>query len=1191
MKLSKLNVYGFKSFADKIELTIGDGLTAVVGPNGCGKTNVVDAIKWVMGEQKPTSIRSHTMEDVIFNGSASRKPLGFAEVSLTIENTENILPVEMPEVTVTRRIFRSGESEYLINNQQCRLRDIHDLFMDTGIGNNSYTVIQQEMVDVIISDKADERRLIFEEAAGIQKYKSRRRETLSKLKNTEYDLLRLGDVIAELEKAVRSLKRQVNRAKRFQKYRDRLSVAEVHQGLLKDRKFEEEMKPLREELRVLRESRQGTGTGLAQQEATVAEARTGAVDLEKAVSDLQREVDAARDRVRQVESELIALRERRTAAGSAAERGRKDAEEMVSRRRTALEEHAKLEEERGGNETELAALTEVESELESHLGGVDEQLIEAQAALTEIKDRYNRASIYYQDEAQRAEFLRFKVKERRNRLEELRVNKAQTSVEAEEASKQRVRLAGELEEMTGRRKSLRENRDETEKARDTAAEQIQTQTARVAEIEGTLMAANAEASVIRELLEKLEGVDEVTRELRGAGEEGFGSLLAEVLQVENEALTAAEVALGPALEGLLLLDESALERALAMLKGREEGGRALLLAPHLAGVSSFELPRWVEGSPGQKGRLADYIRGDGVEAEVARGLLSRVVLMTGFDEALALAQEASISGWTLVTTNGEVIAPGGAISAGRTAGGASSGLLSRRHKLDELQDRIDQLSSDFRKEEAALGRRKEALIELREQFKTLSSELEKSESSYYELDWEHNSAASSQKTLTERAGELATRIVDEESELEADVTELDKLSPLLTKALEESGELGGALEEQQTQVEAVTSKQDEQRRQLQEARLNRVRLEHRIDSLKREMKRLADSAEELAQTTDRRRQEAAESEANFKTLGEQIEQQEGILEQRQDVRKKLESDLQEQEKEYLEHRNSMQIFEEGLRKERKAREGQQERVHSIELRLSELGTRREGLAERILYDYDVDLADLDEAGLLAEGEEPPTAEALDEEVRDLREKLDRLGPVNLLALEEFEAEQERLDFLVEQRTDLEEAKQTLQHTIRKINKTARKRFADTFEKIRTNFRKTYSQFFEGGEADIYLGGEEDPLDADIEIVARPKGKILKSMTALSGGEKALTAIALLFAIYLVKPSPFCIFDEVDASLDEANIGRFLRVLKLFEDTTQFILITHNNRTMEASDTFLGITMEEPGVSKVVGVRFGEEAAA
>jgi len=1193
VKLSKLNIYGFKSFADKLELTFGDGMTAVVGPNGCGKTNIVDAIKWVMGEQKPTSIRGRTMEDIIFNGSAGRKPLGFAEVSLTVENTDNLLPVEMPEVTVTRRLFRSGESEYLINNQQCRLRDIHDLFMDTGIGNNSYTVIQQEMVDVIISDKTDERRIIFEEAAGIQKYKSRRRETQHKLKNTEHDLLRLGDVIAEVDKAVRSLKRQVNKAKRYQKYRDRLSVAEVHLALLKDRRFEEEMKPLREELRTLRESRQGTGTGLAQKEAAVAEARAGAVDLEKAVADLQREVDAARERVRQVESELIALRERRTAAENAAGRGRSDAEEMNLRRTAALEEHQRLDEERAQAGTELEELVKEEETINNRLGGVDERLVEVQSAFNDLKDRYNRASIYYQDEAQRAEFLRFKVKERRERLEGLRGQQGQALVEAEEAEREQNRLAGELEDIREKRDGLRLRRNETEQAREEAAEKIQAQTRSLAGVEGELKGARAERAVVRELLESLEGVDEVTRDMRGAGQEGFGPLLAEVIRIDDAAVKAAEAVLGPALEGLLLLDEQALGRALELLKNREEGGRAILLVPHLADEEPMEVPQWADGAEGVRGRLSEYVRGEGLEAGVARGLLSRVLLMDNLDQALAVAAAASGSCWTLVTSAGEVVAPGGVVCAGRPAVGPVGGLLARRHKLEELSARVEQLDVKLAEEETALRRDKETLAELRERYTLVAGELEEVENALHELEWEHNSAESRHKTLTERAAELGGRIEDEGSELEADVTELEKLSPLLSKALEESGELGGALEQQQALVEEITSKQDEQRHLLQEARLNRVRLEHRVEGLRREMKRLAESAEELAESAQRRLREAAESEANFNTLEEQIGEQEGILEQRQEVRRKLEGDLAGREKEFLEHRNGMQVLEEELRKERKARENQQERVHAIELRLSELGTRRESLTERILLDYDVDLGDVDESELMEEGEEPPGAQALDEEVLTLRERLDRLGPVNLLALEEYEVEKERLDFLVEQRADLEEAKQTLQQTIRKINKTARKRFIETFEDIRTNFRKTYSQFFEGGEADIYLGGEEDPLEAGIEIVARPKGKILKSMTALSGGEKALTAIALLFAIYLVKPSPFCIFDEVDASLDEANIGRFLRVLNLFEDAIQFILITHNNRTMEASDTFLGITMEEPGVSKVVGVRFeeDEEAAA
>lgn len=1191
MHLSKLTIYGFKSFADKLEIEFGDGMTAVVGPNGCGKTNVVDALKWAMGEQKPTSIRGKTMEDVIFNGSASRKPLGFAEVTITIDNNENLLPVEMPEVTVTRRLFRSGESEYLINNQQCRLRDIHDLFMDSGIGNNSYTVMQQEMVDVIISDKTDERRTIFEEAAGIQKYKSRRRETQQKLRNTEQDLLRLGDIIAEIEKSVRSLKRQVNRAKRYQKYRDRIAVAEVHLALLKDRRFEEEMKPLREELRELRESRQGTGSGLAEKEAAVAEARTTAVDLENAVSDLQRQVDEARDRARHVETGLIALRERRTAAEDSARRGRIEAEEMEKRRNSALEEKEKLSKERIRSKEELEILILDEQTIEENLGGVEKRLKETQTVLKNLTDRHNRASIYYQDEAQRAEFLQFKVKERRERLEALRGQQTRMLVETEEVREEQIRLADQVEETGRKRIELVRSREEAEKAREEAAENLQLETRRLAEVEGALKGAVAERDVIRQLLEQLEGVDDTARDLRQSGEEGFGSLLAEVLEVNEAAVQAAEAALGPALEGLLLADDAALHRALDRLSAREEGGRAILLAPYLSEELTVENPAWVKSADGINGPLADQVKGRGQEARLACALLSRTLWINRLDQALEIAPEASRSGWSLVTTAGEVITPGGSIHAGTKASGEGGGLLSRRQKLEELSERVELMTESFKAAEGALSNLQESLAVLRGKASSVLKELEEAESSLHEIEWSYKAAQTREETLQERGSELERRIEDEEAELSEDIKELEKLSPLLSKALEESGELGGAMEEQRMQVEEVSAEQDRFRHNLQELRLSRVKSEHRIDSLKREMERLAERAAELAEAAERRRNEAAEAEENFNSLGVTISEQEKVFEKRQVSRRKLEEDLAGREKVFLEHRNGMQLLEEELRKERRAREDQQERAHSVELRLSELDMRRQNLVERIRDDYEIDLIEVEESDLLAEGEEPPGYEALEEEVRELHERLNKLGPVNLLALEEYETESERLNFLVEQRTDLEEAQHTLQQTIRKINKTARKRFQETFELIRSNFRKTYSQFFEGGEADIYLADDQDPLESRIEIVARPRGKILKNMAALSGGERALTAIALLFAIYLVKPSPFCILDEVDASLDEANIGRFLKVLAYFEHSTQFILITHNNRTMEASDTFLGITMEEPGVSKLVGVRFEKEAAA
>jgi len=1192
VRLEKLIIYGFKSFADKIEIDFGDGMTAVVGPNGCGKTNIVDALKWVMGEQKPTAIRGKTMEDVIFNGSSTRKPLGFAEVALTVDNSDERLPIEASTVTVTRRLFRSGESEYLINNQQSRLRDVHDLFLDSGIGNNSYTVIQQEMVDIIISDKAEERRTVFEEAAGIQKYKNRRRETQNKLRGVEQDLLRLGDIIAEVEKAVRSLKRQVNRARRYQQYRDRLAVAEVHLALKRDQRFEEETRPLREELRVLKESRAGTGSSLATREAAVAEARRLELDLEKTVQATQERVEEARERVRTVESRLIALRERKTAAEESARRGRAEADEMEERRKSALTERENLTVEKGRVEEELAGINRKEESTGEALAGIEERLREARGALDDLKARHTRASVYYQDEAQRAEFLNYKVRERRERLETLRTQQARTGAEIEETTAQQGRLSRRLVEIEEVRTALREERDSTESARASLAAAIEEAAEGLSGIETALQAARTERDVVRGFIENLEGIGDATRSLRQAEEEDFGTLLAETLEVEAAAVQAAEAALGPALEGLLLLDEGALRRALTLLRGRSEGGRTVLLASWQSAPAGIPLPGWAGSEAAVEGALADRIRGEGTAAELARGLLARTLLVTDLDHALRLASQAADEGWTLVTRTGELLVPGGLISAGSGASGtAETGLLSHRRRLDELQQRVTH-SEEIRNEaENALRHRREEAAELKERAVAIDRNLEQVEEDRRQIALDLTTSRSRLEGLREKSEDLVARIADEESELTDDQTELEKLSPLLSKALEESGELGGALEEQHQKVLAISGEQDAGRHRLQELRLGRARGEQRLEGLGREIERLGESARELAASSARRREEADEAEKNCVSLVESIGADETVLDEHRTARSALEEELAAGEKEYLEQRNQVQELEEELRQQRKMRESQQERAHALELRLNELQMRRENLAERIREEYDADLGAVQEADLLEEGEEPPALDALDEEVRDLRERLDKLGPVNLLALEEYEAEAERLEFLTGQRDDLEEARNDLQQTIRKINRTARQRFLETFAIIRTNFQRTYAQFFEGGEADVYLAEDMDPLEARIEIVARPRGKILKSLAALSGGERALTAVALLFAIYLVKPSPFCILDEVDAPLDEANIGRFLRVLASFQKSTQFIVITHNNRTMEASDAFLGITMEEPGVSKVVGVRFEEEAAA
>ncbi|MDA0745116.1 MAG: chromosome segregation protein SMC [bacterium] len=1180
MHLSRLTAFGFKSFAQKLDLSLQKGIICVVGPNGCGKSNVVDALRWALGEQRARSLRSNNMEDVIFAGSRTRKPLGMAEVSVTIDNSDRILPVDYTEVTITRRLFRSGESDYLLNKVPCRLKDIHDLLMDTGLGAHAYSVIEQGMVDEIISDKPEERRRLFEEAAGVTRYKVRRRSAWNKLQSIQLDLQRIDDIIGEVERQVTSLARQERKARLYKQLSDQLQDIEIQLARYRYFEMSDRARPMLEEMKFLQEDLEVGSSDISLLEARLEEMRTELTVQDQALATANAEVSRHVEAVHRKDREILVAREEARSIEGFLERATRQQEEMAERRQEAHDGQEVAEQTRTqvvvsleqaeaalGEETEsLESLTE---DLEARREQADEQKSLLIATMRESSEKGGR------QERGRAEIEG--LAHRRNRLEEdvarVQARKQEADEAGSEAAREVETLEREVEERSVQRGASIEERS-----------RLQAQQEELVEKRNQLRAGHeadgARLTMLQRLREGFEGYSRGVRAL--AVDSPFADrirgVVADSIDVDSTYTAAVEAALGRALECLLVDGTPEAVEAMAYLRSGSHGSAAFLPLEWVAyeGGTSWTLP---EGE-GVLGCASDLVRGERAPVHM---LLRNTLVVSSVDVAIAQMARMRAVGVDIVTLSGEVFAADGTVYGGAAAG-EGTGLIGRAQEVEALEKRLAAGQAELEALDGEIRKTAEVLAEQVRQIEAAEGALASLRNRLAGLQRDRQNAQAEIERQTRAAIELneeAQRLKEREAELkvslEAVEAEMATLEARRTGLEEEARVADEALREQElqrrTRQDAVTARREEI-----------VSLKARSEGLVQEAQRLAQGQVELARQMERLAEECATSEKRKTQLTEVVEAASGELGELHRVQAELEKKRDTQAQHQQELMTNTRKVEDELREKNRRVNQNRERLNKLQVEMAELKTRAEGLQERMQQEYELDLK---EAGRLEDSEF--NADITSKRVIEIQDRLRRMGSVNLAALEEYDVQKERYEFLAKQRDDLLEAEETLKRTISKIDRTARGRFMDTFNQIRENFHKTFEAFFEGGEADLQMPADEDPLEAPLQIIARPRGKRLQHINLLSGGERALTAISLLFAIYLVKPSPFCILDEVDAPLDDANVGRFVRVIQKFSEDTQFIVVTHNKGTMEAADCLHGVTMEEPGVSKLVSVRLGKEA--
>ncbi len=1191
MHLEKLQIFGFKSFAQKLSLEFGPGITGVVGPNGCGKTNVADAIRWVLGEQSANELRGASMSDVIFDGTKARKRLGRAEVTLTIDNSAGYLPTDYAKILIGRKIYRSGESEYSINKSTCRLRDIRDLFLDTGIGTRTYSLIERKMVDSVLSDSAGHRRFMFEEAAGIMKYKVRKRSAQNKLAATESDMQRMADIIGEVEKQVRSLKRQLSQARRHRRYADELTRMELLLGKRDYAEWDQIRNGSHERAVVLREELGAIEEILKGDEETTAAIRVDLRERDEALTTLDAQLIEFEARTRDLADGLLVARERTRSSRLRAEE--LDVELTDSRADLSLAQE-KTERLEADVESAAAAAQELEA-----------KLLERSTLLKNIEREYRTLQTDVAGQKQTkleglesSAGIKGELESFRARLDDLMnehvgIEEALASARADLSEKE----MGILEALEDEKVLIDSSRvaragEKTNSADlDRTREELLSAREREARVGGELASARHKLELLTEIRDGYGGYQDGVRALLSDRSHEIAGLLgtvADILDVEPSMARALEAALGGAVQYVVTSDISSARAGIAHLAKRGLGRATFLPLRELGAMTHRDIPSEILSSEGVIGSCEQFVTCADEHRTLAWFLLEGSVVVENLDHAARLAHRSDSTGLAFVTLNGEIVSSSGLIGGGRLPSD-DAGLLRRRERvLNARQDEI-RLESELDKAMRAVSDHSSSVERMSTDARSAGALVEQAEADLWDAKRRVTELELARTSLAEKADDLASRrdgLADRMAATRRDITGIAERLAGLSRGEDEVGERLDVLQRNFEDVEKTRERALEAQRSAEVAVASS---QGNLRQLRAERMQLAETATASRSAIERKTAERTEHVRVAEELASKIEEDDRNLGELQLTRDDLRARCESTGSESRSLRGRIESIAEANSEARESRDRLQRELHEIELRDTELRGRCEALADRIREDYGIEIASL--AGRDADSPEEASAdeasfdvEAARVESERLKARLRSMGPVNLLALDEYDEESKRLEFLTAQYEDLEKARTMLAETIEEINATAKEMFVKTFELVRRNFTRMFSRLFEGGEADLRLLEPGNPLDSPIEIVASPGGKKLGRLSLLSGGERALTAIALLFAIYMVKPSPFCILDEVDAPLDDANVKRFIRMLREFADRTQFIVITHNKVTMQATDRLYGVTMEESGISKVVSVR-------
>lgn len=1177
MYLKSIEVHGFKSFANKINFQFHNGITGIVGPNGSGKSNVADAVRWVLGEQRIKQLRGASMQDVIFSGTQLRKPLSYAYVAITLDNSDHQLAIDYDEVTVSRRIYRSGESEYMINGTACRLKDVNELFYDTGIGKEGYSIIGQGQIDKILSGKPEERRELFDEAAGIVKFKRRKYTAQKKLEDEKQNLVRVKDILAELEKQVGPLERQSEKAKVYLKKKEELKTLDVNVFLLENQRVKEQLQQVEkkhgiavDELEKASEQYENTKAEYEQiqaeleiLEASIEVARSSLADTSVMRGKLEGEINVLKEQINSARSNEGHLVSRMETVRKEIDAKEADKADILTQKQEIDDEVAQIVAARDEARTLLENVQAKIEELNSHIEAGKNTIIGTLNDRATIKSKMGRYDTMMEQ-------INIRKAELNSRLLRAKSDEAEQSDMIKKLEQQFETVNAEIIALNEKQQVLEERNDAI---RDELSEKDQ----KLRDTQVLYHQRKSKLEALSNLTERYEGYGGSVKRVmeQKEQEKGIIGVVADIIKVDQKYETAIETALGGNIQNIVTDDEETAKKMITFLK-KNKGGRATFLPlTSITKPQEFKTPEVLE-EKGVIGMADGLIHIDKKYSNVAKAMLGRIVVVDHVDNAVRIAKKYDY-GIRMVTLEGELLVPGGAISGGAFKN--SSNLLGRRREMEELDVRVKETLAEI---DGIL----ESIEQIKEERTKVRRDLEDVKSTLQDKFIEQNTArmnvmqAEQRKKETEEGcGVLQT----EEAEIETQIKEIAESKKAIQQELKASEELEKNVEQQvqQFQTELESRREEESERtakasewelevekMLQKQEFHQANVDRIDGEILRFTKELTEIKEGLLETTAG----ITEKENNIQEIEKTILNSHNVQD---DTKQQLNDDMARREELSAKQKNFFQT-----------REEMAGHISALDKEVYRLNVQKEkheeAVSSYINYmweEYEITLHDA--AGL--RDEEMTDLTAMKRDIAAIKDAIKKLGDVNVNAIEDYKNLMERYEFLKTQHDDLVTAEQTLLGIIDELDRAMRSQFTEKFREIGAEFDKVFKELFGGGKGTLELMEEEDILEAGIRIIAQPPGKKLQNMMQLSGGEKALTAIALLFAIQNLKPSPFCLLDEIEAALDESNVGRFAKYLNKLTKHTQFIVITHRRGTMEKADRLYGITMQEKGVSTLVSV--------
>ncbi len=1171
MRLKSLEIKGFKSFADKTVLNFDEGITGVIGPNGCGKSNIIDSIRWVIGEHKISNLRSENLESLVFNGSKSRSASGLAEVSLTFENTKNLLPTEFNTVTITRKYYKNGESEYRLNDVQCRLKDIHNLFMDTGVSTDSYAIIELGMVDDIIKDKENSRRKMLEQAAGITIYKTRKKEAKLKLDATEQDLARIEDLLFEINNQLKTLESQAKKAEKYFEIKKEYKETSIELAKAALEGFNITYRDLNEQQQAEVDKRIELEAAIAKEEAVLEQEKLGFIEQEKVLQEMQQSFNNLLSNLRNKESEksltvqrLQHLKEKEASLKEFLDKSEgqlKGLDDSIRFTSTQIEE----------DEIKLEQLEDKLDDLKNEVEDKRRIFDEKRIGIDELRKETHALQRYQFEAEKKVAVADTSIQNLQRAIHQLQEEKLHRQSQLQQLETEKTSKEQELEQKKADLQQLQEQHEYTK-------EQIlQTQSLleglrnQLAEENRKLDSKKNEHDLLKSLIDSMEGYPESVKFLHNnSGWNHTAPILSDIIYVKENYRTAVENVLEPYLNYYVVNNLAEGLQAIHLLDEHKKGKANFFLLDKF----TSEVPAYAQ--PDGMISALSVVEVDTKYAQLAHHLLGNVFIAENEE---ALQNNSQNDNIIILEKNGKYVKGKYSLSGG-SVGLFEGKKIGRAKNLEKLIDEINAQTKVVEDLKATIQARHNEVIAYNEQLKEnaikqAQHDIQQLNNSVFALHNKMEHLCHVEESSNAKLEELNVQLEANHDAIASTREELDKYNAQLEELSEkmQAIEQDYALAEQEYNFATAT---------FNESNLQFTRQQSKVNALKQELEFKSNQLKDLQVQIESSNNQLGDAIAEIASTGNMLSELESLLVAMLQNKEVEERKLNEADQAYYNHRNALAEKESELRTKQKSKETIDTLLNEIKDKLTELKLQLAGMKERLHVEFKIDLdAIIDEPRM---GETP--LEELQERNERLRKRLENIGEVNPTAIEAFTEMKKRYEFILEQKNDLVTAKDSLLQTIQEVEATANQQFLDTFNAVRSNFQKVFKALFtEDDTADMILVNPENLAETAIDIVAKPKGKRPSSIGQLSGGEKTLTATALLFSIYLIKPAPFCILDEVDAPLDDANVGKFTKMIRQFSENSQFIIVTHNKMTMSAVDVIYGVTMQEAGVSKLVPVDF------